>query len=179
MTTARRFTLTAGAVALVCACTSDGPQQPISEPIQASFSDGAHAGNPDFFFLPPLFRSPTTDPNYEATAFNADVRPTVEICELGALLPPSPVRPCARTITTFGPDAVARDLANQQYTVNWRTDESDLDLNKEYRIRVLLGSVELGFADVDPVGTGSQLRNVNTGEYIGLVDGRTLPIKFR
>jgi len=42
-----------------------------------------------------------------------------------------------------------------------------------------VGGVELGFADIDPVSTGKELKNVQTGEYIGLVDGRTLPIKFR
>ena len=179
MKTAVRFTLTAGAAALVCACTSDSPQQPFSEPLRASFSDGAHSGNPDFFFLPPLFKNPSSNPNFEPSAFNADVRPSVEICELGDLVAPATVRPCAATITTFGPDAVALDEAGQQYHVNWNTDASNLALNKEYRIRVLLGAVELGYADIDPVSNGSQLKNVNTGEYIGLVDGRTLPIKFR
>lgn len=174
-----RLMLTAGAAALVCACTSDSPQQPFSEPLRASFSDGANSGNPDFFFLPPLFKNPSSNPNFEPSAFNADVKPSVEICELGALVAPATVRPCVATITTFGPDAVALDQTGEQYHVNWKTDESDLVLTKEYRIRVLLGAVELGYADVDPVSTGSQLKNVNTGEYIGLVDGRTLPIKFR
>ena len=175
MKTVARLTLAAGAV-LVCACTSENPQQPLSEPLRASFSDGAHAGNPDFFFLPPLFKSPTTNPNYEPNAFNEDVRPTVEICELDPLTTP-PV--CGPTIKTFAAAEVTRDVANQQYQVNWKTDESHLVVTNEYRIRVLLGAVELGYADVDPVSSGSQLKNVNTGEFIGLVDGRTLPIKFR
>ena len=174
-----RLTLTAGAAALVCACTSEGPQQPLSEPLSASFSDGAHSGNPDFFFLPPLFKSPTTDPNYSPGEFNAALQPRVEICELGTLVPPATIRPCGATITTFAGSAVTLDVANEQYRVNWNTDESDLVLTKEYRIRVLLGTQELGYADIDPVSNGSQLKNANTGEYIGLVDGRTLPIKFR
>ena len=179
MKTVARLTLTAGAV-LVCACTSENPQQPLSEPIRASFSDGAHAGNPDFFFLPPLFKSPTNNPNYEPKAFNADVRPTVEICRLkDDPEPGETIRGCEATIKVFSAAEVTRDVANQLFFVNWKTGESNLGLDEEYRIRVLLGAVELGYADVDPVANGSQLKNVETGEYIGLVDGRTLPIKFR
>jgi CARDB len=179
MKTVLRFTLSAGAVALVCACTSDGPQQPISEPLRASFSDGAHDGNPDFFFLPPLFKSPSSDPHFSPGEFNASVQPSVEICELAALVPPATIRECGATIETFAGSAITLDVANEQYRVNWNTDQSNLVLTKEYRIRVLLGTQELGYADVDPVSTGSQLRNVETGENIGLIDGRTLPIKFR
>ena len=174
-----RLTLSAGATALVCACTSDGPQQPLSEPLSASFSDGAHSGNPDFFFLPPIFKSPTTDPNFSTGEFNAALQPTVEICELGTLVPPATIRPCVATITTFAGSAVTLDAANEQYRVNWNTTDSHLVLTKEYRIRVLLGTLELGFADVDPVSNTGQLKNVQTGDVIGLVDGRTLPIKFR
>lgn len=178
MKRAVRFSLTAGAVALVCACTGDTVTPPIGK-LEASFSDGAHDGNKDFFFLPPLFKSPTTNPNFSRGEFNADVRPSVEICELGAAVPPSPVRPCDHTIETFTAADIRLDAANEQYQINWNTDESNLVLNQEYRIRVLLGTQELGFADIDPVSNGSQLKNVETGEYIGLVDGRTLPIKFR
>lgn len=178
MTRSVRLTLTVGAVALVCACTGDTPTPPIGK-LEASFSDGAHSGNPDFFFLPPLFQSPTIDPNFSPGEFNADVRPTVEICELGAAVPPNLVRPCARTIKTFSAAEIGLDAANERYQVNWDTDESSLVLTNEYRIRVLLGTRELGFADIDPVANASQLKNVQTGEYISLVNGRTLPIKFR
>jgi len=74
------------------------------------------------------------------------------------------------------------DLAGQQYKVNWNTGQPAIDPNKFYRIQVFGGAGQdtpLGFADVDPVNNGNQLKNVNTGEYIGLVDGRTLPIRFR
>ncbi len=179
MNRAVRFTLTAGAVALVCACRSDTLTPPTGRPL-ASLSDGAHSGNPDFFFLPPIFKNPSSDPNFTPGAFNDGVRPTVEICELGALVAPSLIRPCAATIKTFAPSDVQLDATNQQYQVNWDTKASNLDVTKDYRIRVTLGpNTELGFADVDAVSTGSGLRRIDTGEFIGLVDGRTLPIKFR
>lgn len=43
----------------------------------------------------------------------------------------------------------------------------------------LTGWSLLGHADVDLVDKGSQLKNVETGQFIALLDGRTLPIKFR
>jgi hypothetical protein len=77
---------------------------------------------------------------------------------------------------------VTADLTGQQYSVNWDTKLSGLNPDLFYRIQVFgaPGQTDpLGFADLDPVNNGSALKNVNTGEYIGLVDGRTLPIKFR
>jgi hypothetical protein len=173
-----RFSLTAGVVALVCACTGDSVNPPIGTP-QASFSDGAHSGNPDFFFLPPIFKNPATHPNFSPGEFNAGVRPTVEVCELAPLVPPATVRACATTIKAFAAGDIQLDAANQQYQVNWHTGESTLDLTKEYRIRVVLGTQELGHADVDPVAATGAFRNLETGEFIVLVDGRILPIKFR
>ena len=174
--------LVAGAAILLCACQADTLNQPTGQNITASFSDGAHGGNPDFFFLPPLFQNPVNNPNFEPNAFNANVRPTVEICEL--TIPPAPpatTRDCVAgaPIKVFSASDVTLDALGQQYQVNWDTQSPALVLTKDYRIRVLLGTHELGFADVDPVLTGSALKNVNTGEVIGLVDGRTLPIKFR
>ena len=174
--------LVAGAAILLCACRGDSLNQPTGQSITASLSDGAHGGNPDFFFLPPLFQNPVNNPNFEPNAFNANVRPTVEICEL--TIPPAPpatTHDCVAgaPIRVFAASDVTLDAPGQQYQVNWDTKSPALELTKEYRIRVLLGTRELGFADVDPVVTGSELKSVATGELIGLVDGRTLPIKFR
>lgn len=182
MNRAVRFSLAAGAVLLVCACTGDSLNPPPGQTIQASLSDGAHSGNPDFFFLPPIFGNPVNDPNFEPNAFNANVRPTVEICELAILpVPPATTRACVpgTPFKSFTASDVNLDVTGQKYQVNWDTRSPSLALTKEYRIRVLLGTHELGHADIDPVMTGSALKNVVTGEFIGLVDGRTLPIKFR
>jgi len=146
-------------------------------------SDGAHHGNPDFFFLSPLFKNPNTDPNFEPNAFNGLLQPSVTICELGDPLPSPPAPPntreCAALTKQFPPSAVSVSLTAQQYQVDWNTTESALNVTKFYRIQVLVGTTLLGFADVDPVANASQLKNVQTGENIGLVNGRTLPIKFR
>ena len=170
-----RLSIAAGTLAFLFACTRDTAAPPIGGPSFA-VSDGAHDGNPDFFFLPPLFKSPNSDPDFEPTAFNARLRPAVEICELGAPAADN-TRECVRLIKRFAPGTV--NVTDQQYQVNWNTTESALDVTKFYRIQVLVGTTVLGFTDVDPVSSGKDLKSVATGEYIGLVDGRTLPIKFR
>ena len=178
-----RLPLAVATLALLVACQSDRLTRSIDGPMYA-VSDGAHAGNPDFFFLPPLFKNPNTNANFEPAAFNPLLRPSVEICELGEPLPPpapSNTRVCIAglPLKRFAPSAVTVNTTDQFYQVNWNTSESVLNLSKFYRIQVFVGPARLGFADVDPVASVSQLKNVQTGEYIGLVDGRTLPIKFR
>ena len=172
-----RLPLAVATLALLIACQSDNLTRSIDGPMYA-VSDGAHDGNPDFFFLAPLFKNPSTDPNYEPAAFNGALRPAVEICELGAPAPDL-TRECIAgpPVKRFAPGTVT--VTDQQYHVNWNTDDSNLNVTKFYRIEVLVGPTLLGFADIDPVTSGKDLKNVQTGEYIGLVDGRTLPIKFR
>jgi N-acetylneuraminic acid mutarotase len=79
---------------------------------------------------------------------------------------------------------VRYDASSQAYIVNWHTDQCltgacTLDPTKTYRLRVLVGPLELGDADVIVVSNGAQLKNIQSGQDIGLVDGRTLPVKFR
>jgi len=174
-----RLPLAVATLALLISCQSDNLTRTIDGPMYA-VSDGAHDGNPDFFFLSPLFQNPSNDPNYEPAAFNGALRPAVEICELGAPAPDN-TRECVAgdPIKRFAPGSVNVSTTDQLYHVNWNTDESNLVVTSYYRIRVLVGPTELGFADIDPVSSGKDLKNLQTGEYIGLVDGRTLPIKFR
>ncbi len=154
-------------------------------------SDGAHAGgNPDFFFLPPMVPNPVNSPNYEAGKFNRSLaaRLTVEIC----LLQGPPVNAQGQPVAT---DCIAGPLvkkfaagtvelqggADGHYQVLWKTRESNLDVTKYYRIKVLIeGSAAVfGLADVDPMENKGQLKNTRTGEVIALIDDSTLPIKFR
>jgi len=167
------------ALAVVLGCGDDTP--PTSPrgaaPPQLDLSDGSRAnGNPDFFFLPPAVKSPTGDPDYQAGQFNGTYRPRVEVCLLNtagtaceANTPP---------VATFSGSQITVSQTNEQYQVNWDTRSSTLLLSRFYRVRVLIGGVELGFFDVDPVNRTS-IKNEDTGDYIALVDGRTLPIKFR
>ena len=141
--------------------------------------DGANnGGNTHFFFLPPLVKQPSF-----SGVFNPALKPIVVICQLD--VGPAPLNTptgCSPGVAPIDPGPVTADLAGQQYKVNWDTKQSAINPDKFYRIQVFGGAGQadpLGLADVDPVNNGSGLKNVNTNEYIGLVDGRTLPIKFR
>lgn len=173
-----RLPLAAVGLFLLIGCQGDAIS-PIEGPMFA-VSDGAHGGLASFFFLPPLFKMPAVHPG----TFNPDLQPSVEICDLGVrpTVTPPPPRDCVTgvdPVAEFPAGSVTVSVTDEQYHVNWHTDQSNLLLDHDYRIRVLVSGVELGFADVDPVSNMGQLKNVQTNEYIGLVDGRTLPIKFR
>ena len=170
----RRSLVGLAAVALLAACSdSRDAISPRPTPPALGISDGAHSGgNQDFFFLPPVAANPSNHPFFEAGRFNAKLSPTVTICKLN-----SDADACETEVKTF--PAAEVSVADQQYKVNWDTKSTPLTLSRMYRISVNVGSETVGYVDVDPVSNGSQLRNVNTDEYIGLVDGRTLPIKFR
>ena len=162
--------------------TSPGAAGPSFE-----IEDGAHGGNAHFFFLPPLVPSPTssgaTDPSLLASL-------AVEVCDLGTSRPPtntscgsSPVFVARFTSTTGTASEVVRfDAGAGHYIVNWHTDKSNggtLVTTRFYRLRVLAAGTVLGQADIDPVRSASDLKNYDTGNSIPLVNGRTLPIKFR
>jgi alpha-tubulin suppressor-like RCC1 family protein len=74
--------------------------------------------------------------------------------------------------------------ADGQYIVNWHTDQCiegacQLDDSKTYRVRVLAGATELGHADIRVFQNAGQMKNLVTDAYFGLVNGRTVPLKFR
>lgn len=167
---------------LLAACGQDPPP---TAPRNAggpsySISDGAHGGNPNFFFLPPLLPSPTGSPSYRAGQFNARLSPTVEICRLRIVGVPLADGHCdgATVVARWRASAVRLSVADELYQVNWKTDSVALDVSAFYRIRVLVGDRELGFTDIDPV-TRDQLKDYQSGALIPLAPGRTLPIKFR
>jgi hypothetical protein len=173
----KRIVLLPFACTLVVACQDQRSPTAVRPP-SAQLMDGSTSGNRHFFFLAPLVKQPSF-----SGVFNPALKPIVSICQLD-VDPTQNNKPigCTPNTDPISPGPVTADLAGQQYKVNWDTKQSGINLDMFYRIQVFGASGEkdpLGFADVDPVNNGSQLKNVNTGEYIGLVDGRTLPIKFR
>lgn len=126
-----------------------------------------------FSFLPPLPVAPTTG-EFDDGLLN-DL--TVEIC--------APASCGTSLVTSFSAaGSVSREVLKldpvaEQYQVNWNTGNHDLSASKLYRIRVLVLGLEIGHADVEMVSTGKELKDLATGSTIGLVDGRTLPVKFR
>jgi len=173
----KRIVLLSLSCALIVACQDQRSLTGVKPP-SALLRDGANSGNRHFFFLPPLVKQPSV-----SGVFNPALKPVVVICQLDVGPPPLNIPiGCSPGVAPINPGPVTADVAGQQYKTNWDTRVSGISLDKFYRIQVFGGagqSEPLGFADVDPVNNGSGLKNVNTNEYIGLVDGRTLPIQFR
>ena len=139
--------------------------------VLADIRDGAHAGNPDFFFLPPLADNPKSNSNFDRRKFNRGLRPVVRVYPQTA--------GCASTATpVFGPVLAAVDGQSEQYQLNWNTRASTFAAGTTYRLCVFSSSAGmlLGFVDVLPLAGGRQ--TVPPGVY-AFQNGSTLPIKFR
>lgn len=170
------------ALAAISACTEQQPLGPRT-PSKPSFdiSDAIYGhGNAHFYLLPPMVPQPTF-----AGITDGTLHPDVMVCEWRA-----DVHQCATVVAAFGANygagsnLVRYDPAGEDYAVNWDTKTClsgacTLDPTKTYRLHVFVNRLLLGFADVQIVDNGSQLKNIQTGEYVGLKDGRTLPVKFR
>jgi hypothetical protein len=139
--------------------------------------DAAHgAGHARFWFLPPMVR-----PTQTRGAPDAHAQPIVRIDELDPATQ-TPRNLVARFTTADGTrtcgESIRYDAGSGAYQVLWRTSRYDLDPARTYRITVRTRDAVLGLADVDVVSSGRELRNVNTAEYVPLLDDRTLPIRF-
>jgi len=161
---------------LAAACAGEAPTEGPRGPGSPGFqiTDGAHgAGNPHFFFLPPI-----ADPPAFSGQFDATQSPAVKICEWAGTA-------CGVEIAAFsmtagrGSEIVRIDPVGEIYIVNWMTQDDNLDPAKPYRLRVLANGFELGHADVDVVTSTQEAKGVDTEQYVPLVAGRPLVIKFR
>ncbi|PYO14831.1 MAG: hypothetical protein DMD31_06765 [Gemmatimonadetes bacterium] len=180
----KRLTFAALATAVIAIGCRDQRllQPPAHGALAALIVDGAHSGNPDFFFLPPLVPDPTNDPNFDPGKFNPNLSPTVEVCVLTGN-PGLGSVDCAtdgsgNPVLVFGPATMPLD--GEQYHLNWDTKSPVLlDATTFYRITVRGAprGTALGVLDVDPVLGG--MKNAKTGEVFLFQDGRTLPIKVR
>jgi Tol biopolymer transport system component len=154
----------------MAACTSDEtPTSPSADPGPAfAISDGAHGGNPHFYFLPPLVAAP-----HPTGAFDPTLNPTVRVCPLPA---------CATDLVTFttgsGPGQVTIDVGEEAYRVNWHTRNAGLSVGGQYRVRVFVGTQLLGFLDLQVVPKGGPPAAVPAG-FVRLREGHPLLIKFR
>ena len=173
-------------VAALVGCSGGDTARPNSTPGFA-ISDGAHQqsfndpnGNPDFFFLPTMVPNPVTNPNYDPDDFNPKLLPTVEICVLD--LSTTALESDVQLTTPCRPDGYFTSLSApvngglQKYQASWTVPASN-DLF--YRIRVKVGDISLGFADVHTVSNPSLLKTVNKDQFVGQQDGSSLPIPFR
>ena len=181
----------APAVLLLGACTDNplSPKNPGGS--HKAISDGMRQGNEHFFFLPPLVPPPV----YSGVS-DANAAPFVIICEWIA---DGNGGQCGEIVAHFAravdaddegeedadiPTGLRYNRTKERFHVKWDTEmcisgPCQLDPAKTYRIRVFVGSALLGYADVDVVADKKELKNVATNEFIGLVEGKKLPIKFR
>jgi hypothetical protein len=173
----RRITgaLTLGASLAVMGCTDRAlaPTLPVPAGPHAELSDGAHGGTAGFYFLPPMLPQPGVKGE-----FDPNLAPTVTLCVThgGACGPVT-----AEYTRSSGPDAerVQLKASESHYLVNWDTRRPGYAAGDTVRIAVSVAGRALGFADVVLILNGSGAKHVDTGEFIPLVDGRTLPVKFR
>ena len=171
----KRHALLVVVLALTAACR-DQPTSHLNR-LSAAISDGASGGNAHFYFLPPLAPDPGPGAGNDATQ-----SPVVQICQWdGAscvLVLATYTMDLATTTTTQAGNSETVRLGDAHFIVNWHTEDFALDPALTYRVCVKVNDVELGFVDVDVVSSGRDLRIVADG-YVGILDGRTLPIKFR
>lgn len=172
----RRWFLLMGTLVAASACRDSlSPRELKPSQISRQISDGAHGGpNDDVFFLPPMVGNPSGAPGY-GDPFQPNLPVTITVCQRDD----TDEKCTSNVVANFPPNMVNMSLTDQMYYVNWDTKAVPLDTSKTYQIQVWVKSVELAYADVDVVATGSGLKRVDTGDFIGLVDGRTLPIKVR
>jgi len=168
-----KYAVRAALLCALAACTSDVTAPGSAEDAGAllAISDAAHSGAaPGFYFLPPMVQSASF-----AGTFDGGLQPRVEVCELAG---PA----CGATVATFpfgsGSSSVRVDAAAQHYIANWNTPKS-LDPARFYRVQVFVGAFRLGYADVDVVRTGKEKDAVDRAQFVPLIAGQALPVKFR
>lgn len=167
------FLLLAFLAAAACSDRTSPTQPPHLSPQQPGkdISDGAHVasdgklGNADVFFLPPMVSNPVNAAGY-GDPFQPGLPVSFRITDQNT----------SAVIKTF---VASVDLTNQFYSANWDTKASPIDLTHIYRINTVVGTKIVAYADVIFGATGASLKNIDTDDFVGLVDGRTLPMKVR
>jgi hypothetical protein len=179
----RPLTVLALAGALLAVACDDQPTSPRpGQKPSAVIVDANHEGdNKEVFFLPPMVPNPAGSEFFDVGHFNPNLTSAViRVCHM--------VNNTCEPVATFGALAGATgpiviSAEQEHYLATWHTDESALVVGGAYQIQVFadadLSGVPVARADLAVVGTGKELKNANTNETIGLVDGRTLPIKVR
>jgi hypothetical protein len=172
-------------LAALVACQDLGPNQllPPADGMGA-FSDAMHNGNDRFYLLPPMV------PNPKPTGiFNPMLQPRVAVCAINELnldnegkLKEAPG--CNKPIANFDMQSgIIIPEGEEHYKVDWNTSTSHVQLETTYRILFYLSdqptALLIGYADVQFASNMKGVKNIKTDETIALVDGETLPIKFR
>jgi len=167
--------------AVGCSTSTQGP--PVTPGDQPGIGereilDGSTGGIAGFYFLPPV----RPRPNYTGV-FDASLLATLKV-EIVKWANDEQVGPPIVTYTSTtgsGSEMLRVSTSDQQYIVNWHTNRFDLEEGGVYRISVRLkeDNGEYGYADVQVFANGKEAKDMATDDTFALVDGRTLPVKFR
>ncbi len=183
----------------VVACTGVDTTTPSAQnPVPSlAISDGAHtAGNADFFFLPPVVLPTGPLTNWTRNGFNPSLSPSVEICPLNVTSASAvtATTPCKATagfpvvisgpavLKHFPPSANPTDALSglpddwAHYHAQWRVPNP---CNVVYRVTVKVGTVTLGFADVQCVTSILGLLTIDYKKFGPALRGLPLQIPFR
>ncbi len=161
----RRFlSLVLAAAFAACGDTAVLDLQDVPAP-DYGISDAASGGNAHFHFLPPIAKNPSYSGIFDGT-----LSPVVVVEQLDEN---------EEVVAVLGQASAVLDADDELYQMNWHTNEYDLSEASMYRLSIQVDGYEVGFADVHMVENGASLRDVQSDESIGLVHGRTLPVKFR
>ncbi len=181
----RRILWMLSACTLALAACSDQPTQNSTEDIPRelleptlSIVDALTGGNQHFFWLDPI-----SDPGNPGGVADPDLYPRVEICErvtFGDTCTNAPL------LATFYRDQGAnRDRIKvdhrDEYSVKWRMNDNRPDRGGIYRIRVLVGTQELGHADIIAIRNPflrAFIRHI-TNELVPISDRGNFQIGFR
>jgi hypothetical protein len=177
----RAVVLPLAAVVAMVACQSDRPLAPNRAPtrpgISAAIMDGGHGANPNFFFLPPMVKLPSF-----SGVFNPHLAPVVTIC--ADLSCTSPIATFTTHLGPLDPRLLFKNVQvfapAQAYFVFWNTARLHLSPLVTYRLKVSIGSQQLGFADIQVVTSFDQWEDVfEASNFVPLLQNGILAIVFR
>lgn len=164
----RRRSVLVLSLALLGACHDERPTAPPRVAPSATPSRAIVSSVPGFHFLPPM----VADPGPFAGQFDATRRPTVRVVCTGATGAGCPV------LATFTGAAIKLDREGQSYSALWSVPANLGTGPGQYRVEVRDGATALGAADLWVVARTAELKGV-TGQYVGVVRGSPLVVKFR
>src|SRR5579884_148811 len=137
--------------------------------VRMDISDGAHGGNPNVFFLPPLVKRPQKADGFKDEAFQPGLPVTMDVRDMSVAGTP--------IITQFARSDI--DVGKNAYRAKWKVRKSNLNKKDTYRIEVLVGSKLVAFADVKVIDDKCDLKNLNDGTIIPVDSDETIPIRVR
>ena len=165
------------ALTALCSCAA-APDQAVevSDETAELILDQVHGnGTQGFFFLQPINAVPPTPTGTFEPRLAPEVRLRKFDTASGSL---STVTTYTYDVRSYG-SKVRRELDGGYYIVRLDSKLLKLDPSVNYRVEVLVGGRELGFADIDVVKNAKEAKAVNTSQYVVLMAGATLPVRFR